>query len=67
MEKPKASQEIPNEEGSPENQEQIREIPKNRSGAHDEWIAVEQQKQRAIEALNKKQKEQEKTMKKLYK
>jgi len=42
-------------------------LPKNKKGAVDEWVAVEQQKHRAIEALNHQQKEEEKAAKKLYK
>ena len=41
-------------------------LPKNKKGTVDEWLAVEQQKQRAIEALNLQQKEEEKAAKKVY-
>ena len=53
-------------EGSPELRDgQI--LPKNKRGAVDEWVAMEQQKQRAIEALTHQRKEEEKAAKKLYK
>jgi hypothetical protein len=59
----------------PESNESLKEdmgsakeyFPKNKKGAQDEWIAMEQQKQRAIEVLQKQQKEQEKIAKKIYK
>lgn len=42
-------------------------LPKNKLGAVDEWIAMEHQKKKAIEAINKQQKEQEKANKKVLK
>ena len=46
---------------------EVKYYPKNKKGAVDEWVAMEQQKQRAIEALNQQKKEEEKAAKKQYK
>lgn len=42
-------------------------LPKNKEGGSDEWRAMEIQKQRAIAAYTKEQKEREKIAKKAYK
>lgn len=57
----------PIEEGVNPNYSPESNLPKNKKGAVDEWIAMERQKRRAIEELTKKQKEQEKIAKKEYK
>ncbi len=44
-----------------------RTLPRNKLGAVDEWLAVEQQKQRAIQVYVQQQKDQAKAAKKLYK
>ena len=62
------------EESLPQEQAEIQDpeaasksLPKNKQGAIDEWIAMEQQKQRAIEAATRKQQEEVKAAKKVYK
>ena len=41
-------------------------LPKNKRGVVDEWISMEQQKQRAVEALLAQQREEKMKLKKKY-
>ncbi len=41
-------------------------LPRNKRGAVDEWLAIEQQKQRAVQVLVQQQQQEKKAAKKIY-